>query len=149
MISLDANLLFYAFNADCPQQAAAEDFLNGLTAREDIALSEFVLCEFYVLLRNPAVLNKPLSPLDASEVIQIYRNHPLWKIVGFPAKSRPIHDELWSMASKPNFARRRIFDARTALTLLAFGVKEFATANTKDFEGLGFDKIWNPINEAM
>ncbi|MDA0347734.1 MAG: VapC toxin family PIN domain ribonuclease [Verrucomicrobia bacterium] len=145
MLSLDANILFYAFNADCPQQRAAEDYLKGLTKREDIALSEFVLCEFYVLLCNPAILKKPLSPGDASEVIQIYRSHPAWKIVGFPAKSRPIHNELWTMASKPNFARRRIFDARTALTLLAFGVKDFATANIKDFEDLGFDKIWNPL----
>ncbi|MCZ6677031.1 MAG: hypothetical protein O7E52_07250 [Candidatus Poribacteria bacterium] len=100
------------------------------------------------MLRNPAILNKPLSSRDASEVIQTYRSHPLWKIVGFPAKSRVIHNELWTMASNPNFARRRIFDARTALTLLAFGVKEFATANTNDFKGLGFDKIWNPLNKA-
>ncbi len=145
MLSLDANLLFYAFNADCPQQVAAEVFLKSLARREDIALSEFVLCEFYVLLRNPAVLNNPLDPRDASEVIQVYRSHPLWKIVGFPAKSRVIHEELWTLASHPDFARRRLFDARTALALIAFGVKEFATANTKDFEGLGFGRIWNPL----
>ena len=48
MLSLDANLLFYAFNADCPQQGAAENYLISRTKREDIALSEFVLCEFYV-----------------------------------------------------------------------------------------------------
>ncbi len=34
---------------------------------------------------------------------------------------------------------------RTALALQAFGVTEFATANIKDFEGLGFAKVWNPI----
>jgi hypothetical protein len=34
---------------------------------------------------------------------------------------------------------------RTALALQAFGVTEFATANVKDFEGLGFAKVWNPI----
>jgi len=33
----------------------------------------------------------------------------------------------------------------TALALQAFGVTEFATANIKDFEGLGFAKVWNPI----
>lgn len=146
MLSIDANILFYAFNADCPQQGVAEKYLNGLTKREDIALSEFILCEFYVLLCNPAILNNPLSPRDATEVILTYRSHPLWKIIGFPVSSRAVHDELWTMASKPNFARRRLFDARTALTLLNFGVKEFATANIKDFEGMGFDKIWNPLS---
>ena len=34
---------------------------------------------------------------------------------------------------------------RTALALQAFGVTEFATGNIKDFEGLGFAKVWNPI----
>ena len=147
MLSIDANLLFYAFNADCPQQAAAEAYLKSLTEREDIVLSEVVLCEFYVLLRSPAVLHNPLTPREASEVIRTYRGHPLWKIAAFPPQSRVIHEELWTLASNRDFARRRLFDARTALTLIAFGVKEFATANTKDYEGLGFDKIWNPLQQ--
>jgi len=25
------------------------------------------------------------------------------------------------------------------------GVTEFATVNTKDFEGLGFRRVWNPL----
>jgi len=26
-----------------------------------------------------------------------------------------------------------------------FGVTDFATANTKDFQGMGFLKVWNPL----
>jgi len=29
--------------------------------------------------------------------------------------------------------------------MTAQGVTEFATVNTKDYEGLGFRKVWNPI----
>ncbi len=25
------------------------------------------------------------------------------------------------------------------------GVREFATANARDFHGLGFDRVWNPL----
>ncbi|MFM8358316.1 MAG: hypothetical protein ACKOET_07130 [Verrucomicrobiota bacterium] len=25
------------------------------------------------------------------------------------------------------------------------GVTEFATANVKDFEGFGFERVWNPL----
>ena len=50
-----------------------------------------------------------------------------------------------AQAESPAFARRRIYDARTALCLRAFGVKEFATANEKDFEGFGFERVWNPL----
>ena len=41
--------------------------------------------------------------------------------------------------------RRRIFDARQAYSLLHQGVRSFATANVKDFEGLGFERVWNPL----
>ena len=47
----------------------------------------------------------------------------------------------------PRIPYRRIFDIRLALTLLHFGVTDFATTNLKDFEGLGFERIWNPLEE--
>jgi hypothetical protein len=28
----------------------------------------------------------------------------------------------------------------------AHGVTRFATANMKDFQGLGFDQVWNPLS---
>lgn len=145
MLSLDANLLLYAYSEGAPEHEPAQAFLRGLSAREDVALSEFVLTEFYLLLRNPAVLAKPLSPANAVNVVQAYRAHPRWRTVGFPPDSRGVHAALWELAATPSFARRRIYDARTALTLRAFGVTEFATANVKDFEGLGFAKVWNPL----
>jgi uncharacterized protein len=43
------------------------------------------------------------------------------------------------------FARRRIYDARLALSLRRQGIKEFATANVADFEDFGFERVWNPL----
>ena len=43
-----------------------------------MAISEFILAEFYGLLRNPSVLKHPLTSEEAVEVIQTYRNHPRW-----------------------------------------------------------------------
>lgn len=42
-------------------------------------------------------------------------------------------------------AFRRIIDARLGLTLLHHGVTEFATTNPKDFTGLSFQRVWNPL----
>jgi len=53
--------------------------------------------------------------------------------------------ELWSLASKREHPRRRIHDTRTALSLIAFGVTDFATLNLKDFQNMGFKKVWNPL----
>ena len=141
MLSIDANILLYAYSEAAPEHDRALAFLTAQSRNKHVALSEFVLTEFYLLLRNPAVLKKPLSAQDAVQVIQSYRQHPSWKTLGFPPTSREIHAYLWQQAATPGIARRRIYDTRTALCLRAFGVNEFATANVKDFDGFGFKKV--------
>ena len=149
MISFDTNLLLFSYCEASPYHAAANAFLTSLATREDVALSEFVLSEFYLHLRNPVALTRPLDAEEAVAVIQSYRKHPRWRLVGFPPRSRDLHSALWKQAAIHNFARRRIYDVRTALCLQAFGIKEFATANVKDFEGLGFSKVWNPLGPLL
>ena len=145
MLSMDTNLLFHALNVDSPRHEAAYAWLTAIAPAQEVAISEFVLAELYGLLRNPVVLRYPLEADEAVDVIQTYRRHPSWRLIGFPLESRPLHDALWSMARRKGFAFRRFFDARSALTLTAQGVTEFATLNVKDFEGMGFRKVWNPL----
>ena len=147
MTSIDANILLYCYSEVAPQHAKAKAFVVSLSQRDDVALSEFVLSEVYLHLRNPAVLEEPLNAAEAVAVIQSYRQHPCWQILGFPLRSREIHAALWTHAAAAGFARRRIYDFRTALCLQAFGVTEFATANVKDFEDTGFARVWNPLGE--
>ncbi|MBV8099391.1 MAG: PIN domain-containing protein [Verrucomicrobia bacterium] len=147
MISLDANLLLYAYNEDSPHHEAAFQFLGQLAQSDDVAMSEFVLTELYTLLRNPAVVAAPLSPADAVRVVEHYRRHSRWALLGFAPESVGLHTELWSLARRADFSRRRIYDARTALTLRRQGVTDFATANVKDFKGFGFRRVWNPLAE--
>lgn len=119
--------------------------MESVAKEENIGISEFILAEFYGLLRNPAVLKYPLSAQEAVQVVQIYRSHPRWRLIGFPTESRSLHDTLWQKARARDFAFRRLYDARTALTLIHHGVTEFATVNVKDFTGLGFHRVWNPL----
>ena len=147
MLSVDTNILLHAFNEDSPSHEAAYSWLASLQRDENVAISEFILAELYGLLRNPAVLKHPLHANEAVEVIQTYRRHPRWRLIGFPVESRPLHDTLWQKARSKDFAFRRLYDARSALTMTAQGVIEFATVNVKDFEGFGFRKVWNPIAE--
>jgi predicted nucleic acid-binding protein len=116
-----------------------------LRERDDVAISELVLVELYGLLRNPKVVERPFTAEVAAATCQEFRRHPRWRILGFPADSVRLHDTLWERASQPQFARRRIYDLRTALCLLQQGVTQFATANIKDFSDLGFERVWNPL----
>jgi hypothetical protein len=62
--------------------------------------------------------------------------------------SREIHDTLWQQAATPSIARRRIDDTRTTLSLRSFGITQRATANVRDFENVGFERVWNPLRRA-
>lgn len=141
MISIDTNILLYAQNKDCRQHPAAYDFVTACSQRDDLVLCELVLVELYILLRNPSVIKKPLSSVEAVEVCQTYRQNPKWRL----AENAPVMASVWEQANRPNFPRRRIFDLRLALTLKHHGVTELATANTKDYQNVGLNRVWNPL----
>jgi uncharacterized protein len=145
MLSIDTNILLPAVEAKNPGHAKAAGFLDSLAGREDVALSEFALVELYGLLRNPAVLKKPLAADAAVAVCQAFRHHPRWLVLGFPPDTRVFHDAFWPLLAGRNLPRRRAYDLRMALSLTRQGVTEFATVNEKDFAGLGFKRVWNPL----
>lgn len=145
MISLDTNILLSAVESSNINHTRAAGFLDSLHGRDDVAICEFFLLELYVLLRNPAVLGKPLSPSAATDICEAFRNHPRWQVIGFPSDSRNFHDVFWPKLRETDFARRRAYDWRAALVLLHQGVTEFATVNIKDFRDLGFRRVWNPL----
>jgi len=141
VISIDTNILLYAHNSDCPEHAKAFSFLSEMGGSDRVVICELVLVELYVLLCNPRVLKKPLSSKEAVDVCRAYRTNPVWRLV----ENAPVMDQVWQRASRKGFARRRIFDARLSLTLQHHQVTQLATANVGDFEGLGFKRVWNPL----
>jgi toxin-antitoxin system PIN domain toxin len=144
MISIDTNILLYALNRDCPEHAPARGFLEACAARADVAIAELVLVELYVLLRNPAVVRRPLEAPAAAGLCQVFRRHPRWALLD----SAEVMDRVWQAAARPGAARRHVFDARLAHTLLDHGVTELATRNTRDFEAFGFARVFDPIGAA-
>jgi toxin-antitoxin system PIN domain toxin len=143
MISIDTNVLLYSLNPDSIWHEAAADFLrqNLGVPSVRIAITDYVLVELYVLLRNPAVMAKPLSAQAARDVVAAYLDAPNVSRI----ENANVMDVVWELAGDRDFARRRIFDARLALTLRHGGVTHFVTTNVKDFEGWGFEKVWNPL----
>ena len=145
MISLDTNILLPAVESRNAHHPRAATFLESLQDRQDVAICEFILLELYGLLRNPAVLAKPLSPVAATDVCEAFRQHPRWQVIGFPPDSRAFHDVFWPKLRGADFARRCAHNWRVALLLLHQGVTDFATVNEKDFRDCGFQRVWNPL----
>ncbi len=141
MFSIDTNVLLYAQNQDCPEHDPAAAFLVECADRTDVAICELVLMELYQLLRNPAVLMRPLDGPEAAEVCQTFRHNRRWALI----ENAPVMNDVWVLAATPGIARRRLFDARLALTLRHHCVDEFATRNINDFSDFGFSHVWDPI----
>lgn len=142
MISCDTNILFHSFNKSSPFHSKAMDFLTSNAQNRDFAVCELVLVEFYVLLRNPVVIKKPLNSLKAVEVCRTYRKNRAWRVLDYPGN---LMNKIWDSAAQPGSPRRAIFDVRLAFTLRYHGVTEFATRNIKHFTGFGFSRVWNPL----
>jgi hypothetical protein len=143
MIGIDTNLLLYSLNPASEWHGGAVDFLrqNFGVPSVRVAIADYVLVELYTHLRNPVVMAQPLSGAAARDLVTSY-----WKIPNvMRIENAPIMDGVWALAGGKDFARRRIFDARLALTLRHCGVTHFATSNVKDFQGCGFEKVWNPL----
>ena len=143
MLSFDTNLAIYAANADASEQPAATAFLESLASRQDVVIAELMLVEVYLKLRNARILRRPLDASTAAAHCQAFRENANWTLV----ESAPVMPDVWRWAAKRMFATRRIIDVRLALTLRHHRVTEFATANVKDFEELGFARVWNPLPE--
>ncbi|MFK5921984.1 MAG: type II toxin-antitoxin system VapC family toxin [Verrucomicrobiota bacterium] len=141
MLSIDTNILFYAMVENSQFHESARYFLNQHARDTEMAMSELVLVELYNLLRNDKLTGRKTSASEAAQWIQQIRSNRAWSLI----ENAPIMEEVWNIAAQAPFARRRIFDVRLALTLHHHGVTHFATANTKDFQGCGFEKVWNPL----
>ena len=144
MISCDTNILFPACDSTSPQYVDARAFLAAHAQSDSFCLCEQVLMELYCLLRNPAVCRNPLSASDATQTIQGFRSNPHWRVVDVVLGAN-IMDPVWLKATETGFAYRRIFDVQLGMTLRHHGVTELATRNKKDFSGLGFQHVWDPL----
>ena len=140
-LSADTNLFLYAANPDSPHHDGSALFFSDTIGNYDFIVCELVLVELYMLLRNPAVLPKPLSSKKATEFCTRLRENKSWQHVDY---EQAVSQTLWRWARDTKAGFRRIIDARLALTLRHHGVTEFATANVKDFGGFEFDAVWNP-----
>jgi len=144
VISIDTNVLLYSLNRNCVEHVAARAFVESCVNRKDVAISELVLVELYVLLRNPAVVREFLDAGRAAALCEVFRRHPHWALID----TATVMDRVWAAAARPDVARPRIFDARLAYTLLDNGVTELATHNIRDFDDFGFARVFDPVRSA-
>jgi predicted nucleic acid-binding protein len=144
MKSLDTNILVYASNEDAPEYEKARQLIESLIeGPQDWIVADQVLLETYRALRNPAVIQHPLSSADASALVNFYREEAGCRRCCYElAMWQPLQKYLGSARFDP----RKTFDALLAVSLLGNAVDTFYTRNTKDFKQFGFQTLINPID---
>jgi toxin-antitoxin system PIN domain toxin len=146
LLSVDTNVLFAATVDGDANHSAARAFLDAHSDDDEFAVCELVLVELYVLLRNPVVVRPAATAGQAGSIISRYRRHPTWRLLDHQPS---VMVDVWKRASAEGFARGRIFDVRLALGLRRSGVTEFATANVRHFEDLGFERVFDPLGKSL
>jgi predicted nucleic acid-binding protein len=142
MNSLDANILYYATNADCPEHVWARPVLQELLDTPDQwVLADQVLWEYYRLVRNPSVLSRPLRAAEAAQRLRFFREEAGCMHCGYDTA---LWTEMAAWLARPEFPAARTFDLLLAVTLRAAGVRRFYTRNVKDFQPFGFFEVLNP-----
>lgn len=141
----DTNLFIHAADPDSPHHAKARQFLDTVASEmrdHEFVLCELVMVELYMQLRNAAIFAKPYSSRESADYCAALKHNPAWRCVDYDSA---VSIALWQWARATKAGMRRVIDARLALTLKHHGVTHFATANTKDFQEFGFEKVWNPL----
>ena len=143
MLTADTNLFIHAADPDSPEHAKARAFFSDLQSQPDeFVVCELVLVELYMQLRNGDIFLEPYTAREAADYCQAMKANPLWRCVDYDPKVSTL---LWNWAAEQEAGFRQIIDARLAVTLRHHGVTKFATANVKDFQSFGFEKVWNPL----
>ena len=143
MNSFDTNVLLYAVNSDSDDHAACKQIVDIALAEPDSwIMAEQVWFELYRLLRNPNVLRRPLTAVQAADLVVWYRNRSGWKQCAWTPPSMRSLDSLWR---KERFPMRRSFDAVLSVTLKTYGVTTLYTRNTRDFVDFGFFELIDPV----
>ena len=141
MTAINTTILSAALDADHAMHRKESDFIDSLSDRSDVIITDLVLVElpFCCGIRwSCANRSMPVPPCTCASPCG---SIPCGKLSAF----RPTAASFWPCLRTQNFARRRAWEWRIALSLLQQGVNEFATVNEKDFLGFGFKRVWNPL----
>jgi predicted nucleic acid-binding protein len=142
--SLDTNILYFATNLSCPEHKNALRLVEQMVEQpRSWIIADQVLFEYYRLIRNPAVLAKPLSASEAARRLRFFREEIGCLHCAYEPR---FFAQLLDCLQGPSFAAARSFDAVLAVTLKNHGVKTFFTRNAKDFSAFGWFAVVDPLS---
>jgi hypothetical protein len=142
MIAVDTNLLVYARVPESPWHFKARAVLQPcLNASAQWAVPWPCVHEFYSVVTNPRIFNKPLSSAEAFAFLDVLNSGGNLRFIG----EGPSHlERLRELAVPARLSGGAIHDARIAAICLEHGVHELWSAD-RDFVRWPQLKVVNPL----
>jgi aminotransferase in exopolysaccharide biosynthesis len=144
-ICIDSNILVYAFNPISKFHDQAEMLLEKFVNSDGFIVTDISLIEFYQIITNKKKLEKAISPGVAREII---RDIVLNKKIQIIENNIDILNESFRTVDIYNIKKYDIYDHLIAHICKHYGIKDFYTANSKDFERYEFLNVINPFEEV-
>ena len=142
-ICIDSNILIYAFNTQSQFNAKAEAILEELVLADGFAVTDISLIEFYQIITNDKVVSDPISPDKSYNII---KNILLNKKIEVLETNIDILELTFESAASHNVRRYEIYDHLIANLCKHNNIKQFITANDKDFKKYDFFDVINPFS---
>jgi predicted nucleic acid-binding protein len=124
---VDTNVLVYAMNQDDEHHEASRALqLRGLSREIDLCLAPQVLFEYFAVVTHPGLLPIPLASADAADDIERLA-------AALPMIFPPVdlHGRVAQLLRETGFSGRHVFDLCLVATMLANGVTNIYTYDTR------------------
>jgi len=142
MIVVDLNLLLYALNEDAPLHARALAWWEGVMSSTTlIGLSWSVIIGFLRIATNSRVLPTPLTSAQAVEVVDLWLDHPLTRVLAPTERHWAILTELLEPLGT---AGNLTSDAHLAALCIEHGARLYSADN--DFARFAKLRWTNPLS---
>ncbi|MBI1864748.1 MAG: PIN domain-containing protein, partial [Nitrospirae bacterium] len=141
-VLLDTNVLVYAHNEDAPQHRAAKALRDdALDGRIRACLAHQNLLELFAVVTNPRRVERPLSPVMARDLADLYLAQPAFRLI-HPTEETSAW--LLGLLKEVPVRGARVFDLFLAATMLTNGVTAIATFNGADFSRVPGISVFEP-----
>jgi toxin-antitoxin system PIN domain toxin len=130
VIGLDANVLVYAHRTEYGLHAVANELIRHLAeGPSQWAIPWPCVHEFYAVVTNPRIHERPTSPEEAWTQIDAWRASPSLTLLG---EAHNHADRLRELTVSAHVTAGQVHDARVAAICLDHGVTELVTMD-RDF----------------
>ncbi|MFQ5740783.1 MAG: type II toxin-antitoxin system VapC family toxin [Acidobacteriota bacterium] len=140
MYLLDTNILVYAADQESLFHQETRSFRDeAVHGRVSACVSPTVLKEFYAIVTDSKRVRNPLSPANALQEVQAYRQ--ALKVI-YPSSAAM--DRLKELIDRYPVKGQEIFDVFLVATMLEHGVGTIYTANVRHFEKFKEIRVKSP-----